>query len=1066
MINHATRSFRCKGLATTSAAALVLGISGLSPQIAAAQEPVAEDRVVVTGSRIQRRDFEANSPIVTVEQERFQNQSGVGVENVLNQMPQFQPVTGDTQFSAGDIQPNAENTVGASLLNMRGLGSNRSLVLLNGRRAQPVNATLAVDVNTIPSAAIRNVEVITGGASSVYGADAVAGVVNFILRDDFEGFSLDGQYGFTEHGGGEEFKISGLFGATLDSGRGHVMLGLEHATRAAIHTRDREFYRAEWKDPTGSAPPLYNARWAPNYTSGNVASQAAIDAVFGAGTPLRVSDNPDFYINYDDQSVFAEQYGGLRFNGDVNSDEYKVLNTGILAQNWTRGYLSLPLERYAAFSYGEYEVNENLNFFGQLTFTEARTATVAAYSPATSNWAVEIPYGNEIYAPSRMANGSTNPNYVAGGAFGLNCPAMGGCTESQAFPVPAELAALLDSRPSPNASWVLEDDLDWFGARETHNQSYTYQTLFGVNGAMGFRDWTYEAYVSHGRTNSISLLDRGFASGARYQAIITSPNFGRGGSYSDTGGFSATCASGIPVFGGALSEDCYDAIHVTMKNTTDLLQNIAEANFQGSVFELPAGELRAAVGASYRENEMTFSPATSNEINSFVDNVIGLFAASATEGYTSVKEVYGELLVPVVSDLPFVQQFDLELGYRYSDYNTAGGVDTYKALGDWQVNDFLRFRGGYQVASRAPNIAELFQPQTVSVVTFAPADPCNVTTLAPWGNVPSNPDRAQVQALCSAIINRNEPPGTADSDFDLNPDNYTQGNRGFFPVERALQMGNPDLEPEKAETWTIGAVFRSPFDSPYLSNLSLSVDWYSIEVSDAIRPLDAVTVYAQCFNADGESNPTYSANDPGGFCAMIDRYADTGGRAQVETPFYNLGLISTSGIDAQVNWSVELGDTALPGSGSIFASINLNWLDYYRTQDLPDAPLIDSKGTLDQGGQFAYRLSADFGYANGPATVGVRWRHLPSIEHEDFAANPDTTYMGAGDYNIFDLYARYDVTEWLSMRAGIDNLFDRQPEVVGRNTDPNSYLLALGQTNAGFYDPIGRRFFMGATADF
>src|SRR5690606_28926419 len=232
--------------------------------------------IVVTGSRIARRDFTAASPVVTVGSESFENISTVGVEQMLNQFPQFQP--SGSQFTNAGIQPGAFATPGIATLNLRGLGSNRNLVLINGRRGQPANATLVIDTNTIPASAIANVEVITGGASAVYGADAIGGVVNFILKDDFEGVEIDVQTSATQHGGGEETRFSVLMGGNYGN-TGNVMIGLEWATRNAVYQRDRDFYVDGWNDPgtLGTTTFIYDGGYE---TGSNAPSQAAVDQVF------------------------------------------------------------------------------------------------------------------------------------------------------------------------------------------------------------------------------------------------------------------------------------------------------------------------------------------------------------------------------------------------------------------------------------------------------------------------------------------------------------------------------------------------------------------------------------------------------------------------------------------------------------------------------------------------------------------------------------------------------------------------------------------------------------------
>src|SRR5690606_19490613 len=270
---------------------------------------------IVTGSRIVRRDFQANSPIVTLDSEAFERASTFAVETPLNQLPQFVPSL--SQFDTMDVQSSATSTPGVSTLNLRGLGSNRNLVLIDGRRAQPVNGALLVDINSIPAAAIHRVEIITGGASAVYGADAVSGVVNFILKKNYDGIELNGQYGITQQGDSEEFRLSALMGANLANGRGNVMFGAEHASRGTAYTRDRDFFVSGWADPTssyGRASRLSDVYWnpSPSNWADNRPSQDAVNTAFDAAGGNR---NGPFFFNadntiYQDRGVGLSRYSG------------------------------------------------------------------------------------------------------------------------------------------------------------------------------------------------------------------------------------------------------------------------------------------------------------------------------------------------------------------------------------------------------------------------------------------------------------------------------------------------------------------------------------------------------------------------------------------------------------------------------------------------------------------------------------------------------------------------------------------------------------------------------------
>ena len=526
-----------------------------------AQEEGLEE-VVVTGSRILRRDFSAPSPIMTVEGETFEASSTVSIESVLNQFPQFIP--DGNQFANGNIEPSAFETPGISNVNLRGLGSNRNLVLVNGRRLQPANATLVVDVGTIPSAAIRSVEAITGGASSVYGADAISGVVNFILRDDFEGVDIDIQTGTTAEGDGEETRFSVLMGGNIGD-RGNVMVGAEWSERKLVRDMDRDFIVEGWNDPGTSAGNVAATYWNPPFGFfGNPASQAALDAVFSEYPAGTASRGNDIYFN-PDGTVFQRQ-GALSYTGPLGGTSYRKIqtnNNNVLGQVNPSGLVSSPLERRSLFARGFYDIGDNMRAFVQGTFSQVEVNSSGPWTLGIAGAAASIPYGPGIYADSVGRGGATNADYLPGGAFGLNCPAMGGCTNSQAFPVPAELDQLLASRPNNTANWELERYFDFLPPRQTNNQSTVYQLQAGLEGTFPNRDWTWEAYISHGQTTIDSYLQEGWLSTGRWQAVAQSPNYGRNADISGGLGTGITCTSGLPLLENfQVSEDCIDAMEI------------------------------------------------------------------------------------------------------------------------------------------------------------------------------------------------------------------------------------------------------------------------------------------------------------------------------------------------------------------------------------------------------------------------------------------------------------------------------------------------------------------------
>ncbi len=1036
--------------------------------------------VVVTGSRILRRDFTSASPLVTIGSDNLTDSAQVGIETQLNKLPQFSG--GNNQFTgAADIQASPTNSPGAATVDLRGLGANRTLVLIDGRRAQPFNASLSIDLNSIPVAAIDSVEVITGGAAAVYGADAVAGVVNFKLKHNFTGVQFDAQWGQTAQGDGRQLQGSVLLGSNLAEDKGNVTLGVSYAKRDPVYQANRSFYTAAWTDPLTNGDiflpiPQFSITDPTGFVT-NAPSQAAADCVFagvGAGCPF-----PDktfangrpvpagevtggagganlFGVNSDGSVFFPGTSATSRAVGYTGPlyPNFKILGTAGnsnngLVHNDVTALLSLPLDRYSMFANGFFDINENVTAYAEGSFTESKTTSTGNYTPASIAWSAMIPYNsnpNAIDAATLGLGGATLPQYVA-----LGCAPVGGCTFGQDHPVPAQLAYLLNNRTNPDGAWDLNMELPWMGPTTIENTTNTYQVTAGLRGKIpevGFlKDWTWDAYASHGDTTIVTDYTSGFVNTVAYQTLISQPFFGAG--YSNSNNFlgrSATCTSGLPVFKQFTpSADCVDIVAARMKGTTSILQDVFEAFVQGGVADLPAGQIRTVMGLDYRHDGFAFEPDPTMTNTNILSAASGVFDVAKAGGATWVKEFYGELLVPVLKDLPAVKRLGLELGARVSNYNTAGTVNTYKALATWDSTSWFTLRGGYQLANRAPNVAELFESPTTIVTTVPTFDPCSSITTAAYGNIAANPNRAKVQALCSALAG-GVPIG-----------NNFIGLGQFSSIALDTQVGNPNLQSEAATTWTAGAVLHSPWEASALRRLSATVDWYQIKVSDAITGLTSASVYEQCLNGDG-TNPSYDPNNA--FCKLIHRDNIFGFPAGVTGNFTNIGAIRTSGVDVQANWSAGLRDLQLPVAGTLSLSVALNYLLSYEIQTAAGAPFIDyasTTGNNEAGPQYRWKLFTTFGYAVGPVSTQIQWRHLPSLP----SIIPGT--LANASYDQIDWYGAWAINDALQVRAGVENVADKSPVIVGAIPGVNN---SLGTTDPAYYDVLGRRYFIGVTAKF
>lgn len=1032
----------------------------------AAQEAPVQS-IIITGSRIATRDYTANSPIVTVSDKLLTDTSTSAIETSLNKLPQYTP--SQTPALGGDIQPTATNTPGAATISLRGLGANRSLTLIDGRRATPGNANMTVDINSIPSAAIERVEVITGGASATYGADAVAGVTNFILKKDFQGLELDGNMSISQRGDGREYSLNGIMGTNFADGRGNISIAFSTNDREGSLRVNRPWFQSYFKNPNIDGDTFFTDF--PFYSPGiNPPSQASLDAVFAGRDTTQYPHYPqtsNVQFNKDGTAFGGFNFantsaaGAYAFNEDTTGLQYKVNANGTLGSSFLDDYINFPLNRWNFFTRGSYDINDWISVFAQGYFNKTHTQTVQQPSPSVNGWAVNVPLdGRAIPADLATLLSSRTATVI---------PATG--TPGTPGYVPAQTIG------GPDAPYTLNTNLGFMGNRINISDVNTYSMLAGLKGKIPGTDWTWEVYGSQGESET-SVIQTGFASLQRYTALLTAPDWGKGfnsaasgygnAAFGGFGASTATCTSGINPFDPNLvvSQDCKDAINANIQVRQVMQQTVWEGDAQGGLLDLPAGQLRASVGASYRQNRFNFSNDTlTTQGESFIDQAIGLYPSGNSGGVIRSTDIYGELLIPILSDLPLVKKLSVNLGARESDYNTTGSNFTWKAMGDWQVTNWLRFRGGFNKAVRAPNIGELFlaPQQTFAVSNYG--DICSLGNTQPYSaNPTTNPTNAAgVEALCRTLMNR-AGAGSADAFY-----NSTAAHANGFSFVFPTTKGNPNLKPETAKTWTFGGVITSPSDAPMFRNMNLSVDYYNIKVTDAIGAQTPDSLQQQCFST--QFNPTLDPDSP--YCAGVGRNAGNGVLGNLVGTYLNTGTIETSGIDAQFNWHFPAG----PGTVSL--SSNFNYLLHMKSTSLTGAiPMVDYAGTLGgygenglDGGYYRWKLFSTLGYTVGAVGVNLQWQHLPSIKSATAAVNPATTFLGAPAYDLFNLSGNMKITRDASINIGVDNLFDKGPPIIESNTAPGPGQLSggnIGGIAAGSlnYDILGRRFYVGAKFKF
>ncbi len=1237
MTNNMIFPFRTNLL--RGAVAAVLGTAGYAPHAWAAQQDATDDEdipleeVVVTGSRIVRRDLETNSPLLTIEMRQFEDSAFISVEEALNELPQF--MAGGVGMSAnavtslqganglegglgsGDafnstLLPNNAQALGivvpgAANVNLRGLGANRSLTLIDGHRAMPLNASMIVDLNTIPSVAIGGMEVITGGASAVYGADALAGVTNIKFRDNYEGMQLRVRGGRNEVGDGDEYQLGTLIGANFADGRGNVMFGIEYSKRRESLWAERDHFLGVMESPySGSGN--YAFAWDPYYTSGatvgsfntfqnawngGAPSTAAINSVFSDRTcttgGVQVaciataqntpngggwSFNPDgsLYIRSSQvttgtgATAVTTYYGPQGYNQQSaaspgNPSEitcaFTTLGTSAAANfageacsptvnrvDYDR-WLASPRDAYNMFARSTFDITDSTEAYANFHVASSGTFTRREPAPLLGGFGVIIPFdsqadGNQTYLPSlNSATGGTRPEYRTGGVKGTLCAATGGCTVSQAFPVPAELRTLLESRAAapnigtsgfnatnpfrglgecneyvlattagpgvltnptggaqytvvtdpntgqpvyscgPNAGWQLNQTAAWLPPRGTENTANLFQIALGLRGDVGISDWTWDLYTSHG-TSETQTNYVGFQSIRNYMSILSAPNYGKG--YSETGPASKyfTCTSGVNPFDTKLkvSQDCIDAITARSVDRNTMQQRIFEATSQGHVMDLPAGEVRGALGATHRWNAFKFTPDALVDRHYTRDYSAGAFGSGDLDEEVSVKEVYGELLIPLLADLPLIDSLELELGARYSEYSTGQDVSTYKVLGSWAPVDWLRIRGGYNRAERAPNMSELFAtPNGSAQFGSAPNDPCRNNIPGATVNFPgptngttlNNTDttdpafRAKLQALCSAHINQWG--GNSTSEFHADQNGWNVGGGG------ALVVGNPELRNEQGDTWTLGATFASPFEHPLLESITGTLDWYKARVTDPVELLQTSTIVNSCYNING-LNPSFALDDPNGFCSLLERDPGTGGITRAYIEYANQGRLQISGVDLSMRWSADMADLglqSLPGSLSI--STNMNFL-LEQIQRYGVANIDDYAGF---GGAAKFRASTGFTYGWDRHRLTLTWTYRDASDTAtSFATVANTTGTTGPTLQRNLQLAGYEDTHLFNLTAGtilydtnvsfsVSNLLDSEPR-------PGGYDIRDPRAGFGSFSPFddlnGRRYSFNVSKEY
>lgn len=926
-----------------------------------------EDTVVVTGSRIAKQDFVSNSPVVTVGEAQFELTGTVNTESLLNTLPQVVPGLDRTSNNPGG---------GIATIDLRGLGTNRTLVLVDGQRVVPSTGGGTVDINNIPTALIKDVEVVTGGASAVYGSDAVAGVVNFILKDDFEGVEASAGYEITEQGDAGIFSANVTVGGNFADDRGNAVFSVSYTDRDDLFQDDRDFSTfAQFDDGDGN---LFDGG-----SSG--VPEGRVAGIFDGGAGIFEQDGSirPFISSGDDNDFF-------NFAPD--------------------NYLQLPQERFQFNGMAHYDVTDSL--------------TVRASGFMANNSVPQQLAPTPIFEP----RGTTTTISLDGNPF-ITPEAQQIISDGAGTGVDTDGDGIDDE--FTQGAFGIRRRLVEVGPRIAENEFTTFQINLGAEYEMS-DTWTFDVNLSEGRTKGTEQQSGNVSVPRFLQALQLADADGDGNVDVDADG-NPSCADPsangglsacvpINIFGlGNISQEAADFISTLVVIDSEYTQTAITGNFVGDTtgfFELPGGPIGLAFGGEYRDETFAFNPSQ----DVAASTIAGFNGSPPVAGDFNVLGAYAEAYLPILKDVPYAETLAIELAGRIEDYSTAGVVESYKIGGEWAPVSQVRFRGSYNTAVRAPSISELFAPQGENFP--GASDPCA-------GNFSGD---STLQALCIATGVPSANVGS--SNIDL-PSGQV----------RELSGGNPDLFEESAETLTLGVVLQPEF----VPGLTLSVDYFDITIEDIISDFGggANNVISTCYG-DAELG---GAGSP--FCNAITRGSD-GLITQVAVTSQNVASLDLNGFDINAEYTTEIGDLGLFGFTYVGTITDENTL-------VP----FEGGTPITCAGEFGadcgepvpeYKHRATVSWGNGPFKAQVLWRYIGGTDDDEgLGFQVAVEELDAESY--FDASGSWEINDHFTLTAGVDNLLDTEPQILGDNQEQ-------ANTYPATYDVFGRTYFARATARF
>ncbi|WDI30371.1 TonB-dependent receptor [Hyphococcus flavus] len=996
MSQKLVRSSLAALLTTASASAMILA----SPVYAQDETADDEDTIVVTGTRIERPALEAPSPITSIGAENIQRSGELSIVDILNEVPALVGSTDNDDAIAGGI-----GSTGLTLLNLRNLGTNRTLTLVNGRRhVGGSGATTSVDTNTIPIDLIERVDVLTGGASSIYGADAVTGAVNFILKDDFEGLSVRAQGGLTpDHGDAATYLASVTAGKNFMDDRGNVVVSFEYSKEEGLNNSDRDF----------ASDGLFSLLDNPDFALEGSADRRR--QVFFQDATIRFASPEggvaiDFFDGFDLLFDF-EGDGDPYDQGEVITFRNSIGGSSTRISDFQES-LTGDIERFVGNVNTRYEFNPNVTGFLELKF--AQVSSFNSGNPAFSDL-IPINVAENPFVPDVIADAANSAGadfvFISHDTFEL-----GRRTEDIRRRT-YRVAAGVETTPFPDTFKNLNLDLSFVYGR-------TDERFIAENNLVLDRFYAaMDAVIDPGtgQPTCRSNLDPdalppqipfpgGFGFLGFFDAFnttVTPDNYGTTSFF--TPGPNSGCQP-LNLFGlGNASQAAIDFVNDDSLREATIEQTVITGVFSGDtggVFELPAGPVGFAIGGEYRDEQSEDIPPIINTEGLTFGN--RLFP---TVGGYDVIEGFAEIRVPVLKDLPLANLLSVDAAVRVSDYSTIGSTLAWQTGAIWAPIEDIRFRGTYAVAVRAPNIAELFNPQNQSF--FLPDDPCDID------NIPQAADPGLRAMNCATIL----------TPLGVDPMTF-QGDDILNATFEGVQGGNPDLSEETAKTFTVGFVLQPR----WFENLTLTADYFNIEITDGIIPPASQDIVDQCVDLPSINNP---------FCDLISRRSD-GGLNGLEVIPVNVAFFETSGIDYEVNYFFDPADIGMSNLGQFNLRYVGSYLERLDVVSLPGQTPDeerDETATL-LGDDAPVHIGAlDLTWFYNKFSANYRWRYRSAafrdeIDEIDAAAsgvdNPPFvpfTEIETSAVSTHDIQLRYEVRDNAEIYVGVNNMFDQEPDI-------------------------------------